>query len=63
MTEAEKRNAINTAPAAYVRGTARLDNEWKGTKFELHNLFKRDSKSLKSLYTSLTFKKMAQDEL
>jgi hypothetical protein len=63
MTEAEKRNAINTAPAAYVRGTSRLDNKWKGVKFELHDLFKRDSKSLKSLYTSLTFKKMAQDEL
>ena len=63
MTEAEKRNAIDSAIAAYVRGTSRLDNEWRGTLFPMHELFSRDSKSLKSLYTSLTFKKMAQDEL
>lgn len=63
MTAQEKRNAIDTAVAAYIRGTARLDNKWKEYNFPIHELFDRDSKSLKSTYTSLTFRKMSQDEL
>ena len=62
MTAQEKRNAIDTAMGAYIRGTARLDNKWNQFDFGRHELFDRDSK-LKSLYLALTFKKMAQDEL
>ena len=63
MTEPEIRNAIDTMIAAYVRGTARLDYDWKDQSFPIHKLFERNTKSLKSQYTNLTFKQMKQDDL
>lgn len=53
MTAQEKRNAINSEVAVYVRNTARL---------EPHKLFTVED-NLKGRYIRMTFKKMVQDEL
>ena len=53
MTAQEKRNAINSEVAVYVRNTARL---------EPHKLFTMED-NLKGRYIRMTFKKMVQDEL
>ena len=53
MTAQEKRNAINSHIAEYVRDTARL---------EPHKLFTMED-NLKGRYIRMTFKKMVQDEL
>lgn len=53
MTAQEKRNAINSEVAKYVRNTARL---------EPHKLFTMED-NLKGRYIRMTFKKMVQDEL
>jgi hypothetical protein len=63
MTAQEKRNSIDTCIAGYVRNTARLNDNYKKNHYPIHNLFVRNQKSLKSEYTNLTFKKMAQDEM
>lgn len=76
MTEAEKRNALDTAIAAYVRGTSRIGKHgkhfseapyfWpKGSSNEIkrHPLFNRNLDTMKSLYFNLKFHRMAQDEL
>ena len=63
MTAQEKRNSIDTCIAGYVRNTARLNDNWKTNHYPIHDLFVRNQKSLKSEYTNLTFKKMAQDEM
>lgn len=52
MTAQEKRNAINSKIAEYVRNTARL---------EPHTLFSMENNS-KGTYINMTFKKMVQDE-
>ena len=53
MTAQEKRNAINSHIAEYVRNTARL---------EPHKLFSMED-NYKGRYINMTFKKMVQDEL
>jgi len=53
MTPQEKRNAINSEIAVYVRNTARL---------EPHKLFSMENDN-KGRYINMTFKKMVQDEL
>ena len=76
MTDAEKRNALDTAIAAFIRGTSRIGKlgkhytespyHWpKGSSNEIkrHKLFNRNMESMKSTYFHLTFKRMKQDEL
>jgi hypothetical protein len=53
MTPQEKRNAINSEIAVYVRNTARL---------EPHKSFSMEDDN-KGRYINMTFKKMVQDEL
>tara|TARA_R100000005_G_C4979387_1_gene189606 strand:- start:57 stop:1466 length:1410 start_codon:yes stop_codon:yes gene_type:complete len=62
MTDAEKRNAIDTYVAAFVRGTSRI-GKWRHFDYPLHDLFERDKKTLQSKYFSMKFNKMKQDEL
>ncbi len=76
MTEAEKRNALDTAIAAFIRGTSRIGKlgkhysespyHWpKGSSNEIkrHILFNRNMETMKSTYFNLSFKRMKQDEL
>ena len=76
MTDAEKRNALDTAIAAFIRGTSRIGKlgkhysespyHWpKGSSNEIkrHILFNRNMETMKSTYFNLSFKRMKQDEL